>query len=734
MRKCAYFWVVVVILAFQVGTLTGAQAEVAGRLTLVEGRVDILRGGHLPATAAKVGDEVQSGDVIRTKSLSKAQITFIDNTIMTISPEGRVAIEAYMFDPVKKKRNAVIQLFQGLAHIVVNKVFKTAEPDFIVKTNTAIMGVRGTDFGIRIQPYSSTILNRKGRLQVGNIFPEVSQLSRKAFKVAYSFGPEGGPGWVTLDEWQGTTVFWGLPPTKAFKFRGVDWQLFEQQLKGGPDIFRRHTAGYETSGGGGPSVSGDASITGGQGTETGMGLGGLFSGFLQTLYTPAYTPPKIKPTELLSSEGGTTEPSGTTEEEETKPPCDHKCHHRCHRYYRHHFCCDRHRFCDRDHDGPFGFPCAWHPCRPGDHDGQFRFPFNWSFCRPGDHDGQFRFPFNWSFCRSGDHDGQFGFFFNRQSCRSGDHDGQFRFPFNWNSCRSGDRDGQFGFFFNRQSCRSGDHDGQFGFPFNWNSCRSGDHDGQFGNPPGWLRGNKTGWGEGCAPPGLSISGGLFGSLFAGNFFIPGDHDGQSGSLFAWNSCRRGENHGRFEHCRATNQISHHFADPPGWLRGNKTGWGGGSTPPGLLTSHHNLRNFCRNVPILGHFRGPGQGPTITNFIRHCPMTNPTIFLSRRFPAIAPTLPGGMPGHQRCPQVAQRLKPRLAAHQRHGPCGQVNHGPCGPVNHGPCGPVNHGPCGPVNHGPCGQVNHGPCGPHGPNSSGPPGQNLGLILGHTPKPGV
>ena len=144
MRKCAFFWVVLLILAFQLAPLTGAQADVIGRLTQVEGRVDILRGGQLPATPVKVDDGVQTGDVVRTKSLSKAQITFIDNSTLTISPESRVGIEANMFDPAQDKRNAVVQLFQGLAHVVVSQVFKAAEPDFVVKTHTAIMGVRGT--------------------------------------------------------------------------------------------------------------------------------------------------------------------------------------------------------------------------------------------------------------------------------------------------------------------------------------------------------------------------------------------------------------------------------------------------------------------------------------------------------------------------------------------------------------------------------------------------------------
>ncbi len=232
MKKFTFFWVVFVILLLQVGPLAGAQGDVVGRLTQVEGRVDMLRGGQLPATPVKVEDGVQAGDVLRTKSLSKAQITFIDNSILTISPDSRIGIEAYMYDSAQKKRNAVVQLFKGLAHVVVSKIFQSAEPDFVVKTQTAVMGVRGTDFGIRVHPNSSEILNFEGRLQVGNIFPEVSQLFRRAFKVAYSFGSgAGGGGWVFLNNMQGTTVARGLPPTLPYALSDQDREMFLHQLR-----------------------------------------------------------------------------------------------------------------------------------------------------------------------------------------------------------------------------------------------------------------------------------------------------------------------------------------------------------------------------------------------------------------------------------------------------------------------------------------------------------------------
>jgi hypothetical protein len=260
MRKFALLWTILVVLSFQVGSLTHAQAEVVGRLTLVEGQVDILRGGQLPATPVKVDDGVQPGDVLRTKSLSKAQITFIDNSTLSIAPESRVGIEAYMFDSAQNKRNAVLQLFQGLAHAVVNKVLTSAEPDFVIKTHTAIMGIRGTEFGIRVHPNSSTILNFMGLIQVGNVFPEVGQLSRRAFKLAYSFGSGAGSGghWVFLRDMQGTTVGRGLPPTQPFAVTRQDMQNFMGQMAGGLTSRKSGggSGGGSVAGGGTPGASG----------------------------------------------------------------------------------------------------------------------------------------------------------------------------------------------------------------------------------------------------------------------------------------------------------------------------------------------------------------------------------------------------------------------------------------------------------------------------------------------
>jgi hypothetical protein len=137
----------------------GLHAAVVGRFSLVKGEVDLLKQGKIPAIAAKHQDGVEVGDVIRTKSKAKAQLTMVDDSVITLAPETRLAIADYQYNPAREERRAVLRAFRGLVHTVVKRVIKTEEPDFIMETHTATIGVRGTSFYTLLGPnYSAAYL------------------------------------------------------------------------------------------------------------------------------------------------------------------------------------------------------------------------------------------------------------------------------------------------------------------------------------------------------------------------------------------------------------------------------------------------------------------------------------------------------------------------------------------------------------------------------------------------
>ncbi|MFZ2088854.1 MAG: FecR domain-containing protein, partial [Desulfobaccales bacterium] len=107
-----------------------AQAGPVGSFVKVEGAVDLLKGGKVPAVAVKAQDKVDVGDAVRTKSQSRAQIRFVDDTVLTIAPDSRVTIEEYMFNAAKSERKAVLDVARGLVHTAVEKVYPKDSPDF----------------------------------------------------------------------------------------------------------------------------------------------------------------------------------------------------------------------------------------------------------------------------------------------------------------------------------------------------------------------------------------------------------------------------------------------------------------------------------------------------------------------------------------------------------------------------------------------------------------------------
>src|SRR5512141_1889989 len=96
LRKYLYKKSAVLLMAFLIAAgviLCAMSAEAApavGKFTAVEGKVEVLRAGALPAVGVKTGDPVSVQDVVRTKSDSRAEITFSDGAVLRIAQRSRL--------------------------------------------------------------------------------------------------------------------------------------------------------------------------------------------------------------------------------------------------------------------------------------------------------------------------------------------------------------------------------------------------------------------------------------------------------------------------------------------------------------------------------------------------------------------------------------------------------------------------------------------------------------------
>jgi hypothetical protein len=153
-----------------------AHAAVVGHFTMVRGRVDLLKGGKLPAIPVKVKDGVEPGDIIRTKARAKAELTMVDGSVIVLAPESRLAVADYVYNPARGERRAVLRFFRGLVHAVVSRVVRTEQPDFIMETHTATVGVRGTDWYTLLAPSFTSVYLVQGLLGVRSNVPTIPAL------------------------------------------------------------------------------------------------------------------------------------------------------------------------------------------------------------------------------------------------------------------------------------------------------------------------------------------------------------------------------------------------------------------------------------------------------------------------------------------------------------------------------------------------------------------------------
>lgn len=98
----------------------------------------------------KVGDKVFPGDVVETGIDSRAKIVMTDRNVINISPETHLEIQKY--ENAGDNKNVEMNLLQGKVRNNVEQKYDGDKNKFIVKTPTAVAGVRGTQFFTSFDP------------------------------------------------------------------------------------------------------------------------------------------------------------------------------------------------------------------------------------------------------------------------------------------------------------------------------------------------------------------------------------------------------------------------------------------------------------------------------------------------------------------------------------------------------------------------------------------------------
>lgn len=164
---------IAIILVF--ASFSKALAEESyGLLMIVKGQVQVAKAKAQP-TGAKVGGKVYPQDTIITGKDSRAKIVMSDRNIINVLPETKIRIDQYVNDT--KEKNVRLSLLEGKVRTNVEQKYDNNENKFEIKTPSAVVGVRGTQFMTNYQKATNTTAVTTFRGEV--IFRGYDKLSEK---------------------------------------------------------------------------------------------------------------------------------------------------------------------------------------------------------------------------------------------------------------------------------------------------------------------------------------------------------------------------------------------------------------------------------------------------------------------------------------------------------------------------------------------------------------------------
>jgi hypothetical protein len=117
-----------------------------GTVQLVQGSVVIIHFGETQGYLAKKDIPLFKSDTIITREDGRISFKLNDGSILTMTTGTKLVINESVYDSDKESRSAFVSMVIGKARFWVKEFSDFKHSEFKVKTNTAVVGVRGSDF------------------------------------------------------------------------------------------------------------------------------------------------------------------------------------------------------------------------------------------------------------------------------------------------------------------------------------------------------------------------------------------------------------------------------------------------------------------------------------------------------------------------------------------------------------------------------------------------------------
>ena len=153
MRTCRCLLAIVALAAAFLPTASFAQATKVGAATSIENEVEGRMGQAVEKLA--VGSNVYLNQFVRTGKASNADLLFLDQTNLSLSPSTEIRLDRYVYEPDKKSGTVALDVPRGVVRFITG----TLElKNYTIRASFVTVGVRGTTFDVLVWPDRVTVL------------------------------------------------------------------------------------------------------------------------------------------------------------------------------------------------------------------------------------------------------------------------------------------------------------------------------------------------------------------------------------------------------------------------------------------------------------------------------------------------------------------------------------------------------------------------------------------------
>jgi hypothetical protein len=133
---------------FGVVASTSAVAADIGQIKVAKGDVVVERSGQM--LPGRVGLRLAASDVIKTGPDGSVGITMSDDSLLSAGPNSVLALDRFEFDGTTSQGRFDTSLNKGSLAVISGRIAKQSPDAVTVRTPSAVLGVRGTEFVITV--------------------------------------------------------------------------------------------------------------------------------------------------------------------------------------------------------------------------------------------------------------------------------------------------------------------------------------------------------------------------------------------------------------------------------------------------------------------------------------------------------------------------------------------------------------------------------------------------------